>query len=127
MAETPNWDITYPEAGDHTRLWEHFEELAWNVETAMNQAMDGGHVRIQTGFTTAGPSNASSFTKALAFAFPFALPPVVMVNCASGAGATAQWHQRAIGISTDGFQVFGFGPSITTFSAVYQYVAIGAI
>lgn len=34
MAETP-LGITYPESGDHTRLWEHFEALATRVDNLM--------------------------------------------------------------------------------------------
>ena len=34
--QTPNLGLTYPEAGDHTRLWEHFQTLA--------EAVDGSQV-----------------------------------------------------------------------------------
>lgn len=47
------------------------------------------------------------------FTEPFLTPPNVHVNINSGSGSTANWHSRAINISTDTFQIFVFGPSST--------------
>lgn len=32
MAQQTNYGLTYPEPGDHTRLWEHFQQLAEDVD-----------------------------------------------------------------------------------------------
>jgi hypothetical protein len=33
MPTTPNFGLTYPDSGDHVRLWEHFQTLAEDVDT----------------------------------------------------------------------------------------------
>jgi hypothetical protein len=75
------------------------------------------------GSVTAGPSAATSFTVAVNFGVTFASIPNVHVNLNSGAGSTANWHGRAISISTTGFTLFGFGPS-STFNGSWQWTAV---
>lgn len=58
---------------------------------------------------------ATSDTQVVVFPQPFdaSTTPNVHVNINSGAGATSQWHARAINISWQGFTMFVFGPSST--------------
>lgn len=34
--QTPNLGLTYPEAGDHTRIWEYFQQLAEDTDDAIS-------------------------------------------------------------------------------------------
>lgn len=60
----------------------------------------------------------SSTTVNVVFTHSFSTAPVIMTNINSGAGATAQWHSRAINITATGFQLFLFGPGASTWSNV---------
>lgn len=53
----------------------------------------------------------TTFTQAVAFNDLFLTVPSVTINLASGAGETAQWHVRAINITTTGFTIFLFKTS----------------
>jgi H-type lectin domain-containing protein len=80
----------------------------------------------KTGAVTAGPSAATSFTSAVVpFGVTFPAVPNVHLNMSSAPGTTSGWNERAINITTTGFQVFGYGAS-TTFSVSYQWTAIYA-
>lgn len=79
---------------------------------------------VKTGATTAGPSGATSFTTSVSFGVTFPGTPSVHVNMNNGAGATAQWHGRAISVSTTGFTLFGFSTVSSTFSVSWQWTAI---
>lgn len=49
--------LTYPEAGDHTRLWEHFQQLAQDASAALDPEGNGSipwSHQYQTTFTFAG-------------------------------------------------------------------------
>lgn len=103
--------------------------LALLVDGAIEHRSDllagGVTVLVQaSGTLNAGPTAATSFTQAVSFPFTFPSAPKVFVNLNSGAGATAQWNQRAISISTTGFTLFGFTAGAAgTFSAQYQWLA----
>lgn len=77
----------------------------------------------ERGSVTAGPTAVTSFTQAVSFVTTFPSIPNVHINLNSGAGTTANWHGRAIGVSTTGFTLFGFGPS-STFTASWQWTAV---
>ena len=80
----------------------------------------------KTGAFTAGPSANTSFTTAtIPFGVTFPVVPNVHLNMSSAPGPTSGWNERAINISTTGFQIFGFGAS-STFSVSYQWTAIYA-
>lgn len=79
----------------------------------------------KTGAATAGPAAATSFTTSVAFGVTFPVAPNVHLNMASAPGPTSGWNERAINITTTGFQIFGFGAS-STFSVSYQWTAIYA-
>lgn len=51
---------------------------------------------------------ATSFTQVASFDQIWALKPTVTININSGAGETAQWHVRAINVTTLGFTTFLF-------------------
>lgn len=53
MGTTPR-GYTYPDAGDHTRLWEHFQELATDLDT------DVGNLAPAFGTTAARPAAGSA-------------------------------------------------------------------
>jgi hypothetical protein len=76
---------------------------------------------VSTGGVPGGPVQAgvedvevvatTSAVQGVVFAVPYATEPTVTTNIPSGAGATANWHSRAINVTTTGFEVFIFGPS----------------
>lgn len=63
-------------------------------------------------------------TQAVTFVTPFPTVPSVLTNINSGSGATANWHSRAISITTTGFSYFVFGPSATWVNISCEWVAI---
>lgn len=67
----------------------------------------------------------TSKTVAVSFATAFAAAPNVHCNINSGSGVTANWHARAINISTTGFTMFCFGPSNTWTNVPVQWTAVG--
>lgn len=52
------------------------------------------------------------------FATPFTAAPKVFTNINSNAGATAQWHSRAVNITTTGFTILVFAATAGTWSNV---------
>lgn len=54
----------------------------------------------------------------VAFATPFTAAPKVFTNINSNAGATAQWHSRAVNITTTGFTILVFAATAGTWSNV---------
>jgi hypothetical protein len=85
----------------------------------------GGAV-VKTGSTTAGPTAQTSFTVAVNYGVTFPGLPNVHINLNNGAGATANWHARAISITTTGFTLFAFGPSSTFSTSEWRWTAIYA-
>lgn len=77
-----------------------------------------GFRQTENRITSVSFTSLSSTTINITFDHTFALAPVIMVNINSGAGATAQWHGRAINITKTGFQLFLFGPGAATWSNV---------
>jgi hypothetical protein len=41
MPQTTNFAITYPDSGDHVRLWEHLQQLAEDVDGALEEVRTG--------------------------------------------------------------------------------------
>lgn len=76
----------------------------------------------QAGSVSMTVAAVTSATTALTFARPFTRVPAVSGNINSGAGATANWHARAINVTTTGFTMFIFGPS-ASFTAEMQWQA----
>jgi hypothetical protein len=66
------------------------------------------------GSTTIGFTALSSFTVVVSFGFTFPATPTVVTNIDSGAGPTARWESRAIGLSTTGFTMFVYASDSTT-------------
>jgi len=73
MPETAH-GIVYPDASAHTRLWEHFQELAETADAALPEVP-----LIQFGLATVGPISAAGYADgAVVFPKPFATAPVVV-------------------------------------------------
>lgn len=64
----------------------------------------------QAGVEEISFTNLMSFTQVVVFpqAFPTGMKPNVHLNIDSGAGATSQWHPRAISITNTQFTIFVF-------------------
>lgn len=54
MKTTPILGIVYPEAHDHTRLWDHFEDLAESIETAVAPPLFGAWTAFVPTWRNAG-------------------------------------------------------------------------
>jgi hypothetical protein len=48
MPSTPNLGIVYPDSSGNTRLWEHFQNLATSVDTAVGDATSFPHIYANT-------------------------------------------------------------------------------
>jgi hypothetical protein len=73
-------------------------------------------------FTFAGVTTA---TVAVSFTVPFIQAPRVFTNINNGAAATANWHSRAINITTTGFTLFVFSTVASTWTDVeVQWLAV---
>lgn len=69
----------------------------------------------------------TSSTVAVPFTHTFSAPPKVTTNINNGAGATAQWHSRAISVTTTGFTMLVFASAAGTWSGVeVQWQAVEA-
>lgn len=128
MTQQTPLGLTYPEPGDHTRIWEHIQTLAEEADDLIDGMFlgDPGLV-MQVGLTPSfGPSGGVSALQAVTFPVAFGagsvrvLPP----NINSGAGSASQWICRAINANSTGFTAVMYGPA-TTFSATATYLAIG--
>lgn len=53
--------ITYPSSTDHTRMWEHFQTLAQDIDNLITQGRISGS-RIATGTVAAGSADSASVT-----------------------------------------------------------------
>jgi hypothetical protein len=65
----------------------------------------------QAGIANVTITAATSGTLIVSFDTPYDTTPAISVNINSGAGATSQWHSRAINAVTTGFTIFLFGPA----------------
>lgn len=61
MPNTANWALTYPASTEHARMWEHFQELAGDVDTGL-QAMTGS---VEYSDTTNRTTTSGAFTATL--------------------------------------------------------------
>lgn len=80
------------------------------VDGTMSDTASLSYLKGQKGVVSVSFVALSNTTIAVVFPFPFAagLIPDVQVNIDSGAGVTARWGARAIGISNTGFTLFVF-------------------
>lgn len=83
-----------------------------------------GNIGFQSGQVLLSFGPATSFTRAVMFARPFALFPTVVTNINSGAGSTASWGSRGINMTESGFTLFVFGPSATWTNVAVQWLAV---
>ena len=101
MKTTTNYALPYPESGDHTRTWEHWQGLADAVDALLKskfveRAADGSAVIITGGVSRPLPfaqaallvngNVAASNFAVQAFTFPasrFTVPPVLVATAAS--------------------------------------------
>jgi hypothetical protein len=60
-ANTPNFALTYPQSTDHDRLWEHFQELATDTDTALAAILATYLVPVEVNGLTVG-TLGSGFT-----------------------------------------------------------------
>lgn len=74
--------------------------------------------RGENGSKTVSFTSVNSSLISVTFAIPFTNTPKVLTNINSNAGATAQWHSRAVNITTSGFQILVFAASAGTWSNV---------
>jgi hypothetical protein len=74
--------------------------------------------RGENGSASVSFTAVTSSTVAVPFAHTFALPPKMTTNINNGAGATAQWHSRAINVTTTGFTLLVFAATAGTWSNV---------
>ena len=86
---------------------------------------------IQRGEVLVSFTSQTSHTQDVVFPVPFAAAPIMAVNIASGAGATARWGARAIGVTATQFTLFLFvgdaGASAATWSGIeVQWIAVAA-
>lgn len=101
--------VTVPPNGDY---------VVGSVPSESHARMSGERGEESISF---GP--ATSFIQVVTFERIFSTLPTVLINIRSGAGATANWHCRAISISVSQFTLFGFGPSSTWVSQPVQWAA----
>jgi H-type lectin domain len=76
------------------------------------------YMRGQNGSVPISFAAVTSFTQAVVFASAFAAAPIVTTNINSGAGAAAQWHSRAINITTTGFTMLVFASAAGTWTNI---------
>jgi hypothetical protein len=84
---------------------------------------DSGHpheyIRGENGTATVSFTAVTSFTVPIAFKNAFTNTPIMpSPNINNGAGATAQWHARAISITTIGFTLLVFAAAAGTWANV---------
>lgn len=102
-----------PQVGDTVPLLGQCSETgsdpaSWLALGAARSTPDG----MQAGQALVTFVAQTGFTQAVVFDRPFPAAPAVSTNIASGAAATAQWHSRAISVTTTGFTIFVFTAGI---------------
>lgn len=115
--------MDYDISGDSasTLFWDGPVELAGFSTTAGQEILGG-----QTGTALVTHGAVASHTQVVAFPTAFTGTPKVFVNIASGAGATANWHARAITITPTQFTLFVFGPAVAWANVPVDWIAVGS-
>lgn len=98
------------------------QDGTWLILGRTTSPATGASPSFQAGSFSMTVVAATSNLTNVVFATPFARTPAVSGNINSGAGATANWHARAINVTTTGFTMFSFGPS-NSFTAEVQWQA----
>lgn len=75
MSSTPNRGYTYPDSTDNLNLWEHFEELATDIDTDVNALLSAAGVTGTSVITV-----ASNFTLNQAVARTLTLANITLVD-----------------------------------------------
>lgn len=115
-----SWFSTLAARVDHLLLEDYYvdaENAEWVLSLDRYTINDREVLRGERGTALISVSAATSDLQAVSFTVPFDVAPNVHVNFNSAPGAAANWHCRAINITTTGFTIFSFGPS-NTFSNV---------
>jgi hypothetical protein len=117
----------YPDSTGHTRIWEHFEELADDIDTDLVAVLERLPVRMSAGSVSVVlSSDTVAFT---AITFPvsrFSVAPLVVATLQSAPGGSAKFVPRVISITTSGANVYvytGDGTSQTA-TVTVAWVAI---
>lgn len=97
MPETPR-GITYPDSSAHTRLWEHFQELALDIDNLLGALP----FRMAAGSQSLSASSASNPSTITLPAGRFTQPPIVVATPGSG-GSSGNYFLRVYSISTTQF------------------------
>lgn len=118
MPETAH-GIVYPESTDHTRLWEHYQNLAESTDELFNTIPF-----IQFGHATISPASSNSGDAKITYPTPFAATPVVVVELQSRA---IQWYTGASSVTATGCNLWVAQRDGTASSAnlTVAWIAIG--
>lgn len=116
MPQTP-LGLTYPASGDHTRLWEHIQALADDLDAILQE------VKIVKSGTVSVPLTNGEGAVDVAFATAFPSTPNVLLSAQTGSSAV-QYQLWASTISVTGFRAHVWRGNNTTMTL--HWVAIGA-
>ena len=96
MGTTPE-GITYPDSTAHTRLWEHFQQLAEDVDDLI------GPLRIEAGEASLPFSSTTTANVSVAFSTAFSAPPLAIMVTAGNVAINCSWASP----SASGFIAYG--------------------
>lgn len=115
--------IEYPEASDHTRLWEHFQTLAESTDAALSLLLGAGiRLQYQTGLTgTLIDDNRIDET--VTFPEPFASIPLVIATLVDN--GFEHYAPKVSNQTTDEFRIRVNAVSTFPGDRTFGYIAIG--
>jgi hypothetical protein len=109
---------TYPDSTGHTRIWEHIEELADDIDADLVAALALLPVRVAAGAVNVTLTGvASSFAS---FTFPigrFTVSPLVVALLNNAPGGSAKFVPRAINVTASGADMYVYTGDATTQTA----------
>jgi hypothetical protein len=118
---------TYPDSTGHTRIWEHIEELADDVDTDLAAVLALLPVRMAAGSISVTLTAATSGFTAITFPVSrFSVAPLVIATLQDAPGGTGKFVPRVISITSSGANVYcysGDGTSVTG-TATVGWIAI---
>jgi hypothetical protein len=118
---------TYPDSTGHTRIWEHFEELADDIDTDLAAVFALLPVRVAAGAVNVTLTAAASGNAAIVFPVGrFTVSPLVVALLNNAPGGTAKFVPRAINVTASGADIYVYtGDSSTqTGTAGVSWIAV---
>jgi hypothetical protein len=118
---------TYPDSTGHTRLWEHFEELADDIDTDLAAVFALLPVRMAAGSVVVTLTAVAFNSSAIVFPVGrFTVAPLVVCSLGNAPGGTQKFVPRTINQTTSGADVWVYTGDQTsqTGTCVVSWIAI---